>query len=293
MCFMHYTNFQTTATTPTFRDALQASLQNYVIPWEVDDLADLKVGDVASMDGSACLKLCGTVNLLASVNPLATLSSPALPGVSVTGGAAINVSATYQIEGDFQVRIQKVTGAKVRLGFYRKRGSEFSVQVTPTVGVTAGTTNVDFISAILGAISPSPFPTPDQLESAGLTDERQEVVMNALKAGVQRQLALAVETDLHALASNEAAFLYEIDLGKLSQEGRAAVQDALRLNLSALLKTPATLPVGVTEIQNLLTTTNKKGHAFKINILGIYNYASINDLTLKGTILTDERAARS
>ena len=82
----HYKSFQTTSTTPTFAAALEASLQSFVIPLSVDDLASLGVGDVATMEGSCTLKLCGTVNLLAAVNPLASLSTPALPGIAGEGG---------------------------------------------------------------------------------------------------------------------------------------------------------------------------------------------------------------
>ena len=287
VCFTHYNCFETTTTTPTFRAALEASLQDYVIPLGLDDLAVLKVGDIATMEGTGSLQLSGTVNLLTSLNPLASLSSPALPGVQVTAGGAIDIAASYTIEGDFQVRIQKVDDVTVRMGFYRKRGADFTVQVSPSVGVSAGTTNVDFISTVLKTISPSPFPSADELEKAGLTEEKQEVIVSALKSAMQRQLELAVQAELQALSSHEAAFLYEIRLRDLTPEGRAAIQDALQLNLSTLLGTQGTLPTGITEIQNLLATTRTKGHTFKINALGIYNYASINDLTLKGTILTD------
>ena len=288
VCFTHYKCFETTATTPTFKAALEASLQNYVIPFGVDDLAALDVGDVVTMEGNCSLKLSGTVNLLASVNPLASLSSPALPGIQVSAGAAIDIAASYTIEGDFQVRIQKIDDATVRMGFYRRRGSDFTVQVSPSVGVSAGTTNVDFISTVLNAVTPSPFPSADQLEKAGLTKEKQEAIAGALRTAVQRQLELAVQAELQALSSHEAAFLYEISLRDLGPEGRAAIEDALRLNLSTLLGPQGALPRGISEIQSLLTTTRTKGHTLKINILGIYNYASINDLTLKGTILTDE-----
>ena len=287
VCFTHYKCFETTTTTPTFRAALEASLQDYVIPLGVDDLAALDVGDIATVEGTGSLQLSGTVNLLTSVNPLASLSSPALPGIQVAAGAAIDIAASYTIEGDFQVRIQKVDDVTVRMGFYRKRGTDFTVQVSPSVGVSAGTTNLDFISTVLQAVTPSPFPSSDQLEKAGLTKEKQEVVVGALRTAVQRKLELAVQTELQALSSHEAAFLYEIKLRDLGPEGRVAIQDALRLNLSTLLGKQGSLPRGISEIQNLLTTTRTRGHTLKVNILGIYNYASINDLTLKGTILTD------
>jgi len=224
---------------------------------------------------------------LASVNPLASLSSPALPGIQATAGAAIDIAATYTIDGDFQVRVQRVDAVTVRMGFYRKRGADFTVEVSPSIGVSAGTTNVDFISTVLNAVTPSPFPSADQLESAGLTKDKQEAIASALKAAVQRQLELAVLAELQALSTQEAAFLYEIKLRDLGPEGRAALQDALRWNLSTLLGKEGSLPSGISEIQSVLTTTRTRGHSLKVNILGIYNYASINDLTLKGTVLAD------
>ena len=285
--FTHYKRFETTNSTPTFKAALEASLQDYVIPLGVDDLEALDEGDIATLEGTGSLQFSGTVNLLTSVNPLASLSSPALPGIQVTAGAAIDIGASYTIEGDFQVRIQKVGDATVRMGFYRKRGTDFIVKTGPSIGVSAGTTKVDFISAVLKAISPSPLPPADQLEKAGLTKDKQEAIASALRAAVQRQLELAVEAELQALSSDEAAFLYEISLHDLGPDGRAAIQDALRLNLSTVLGSEGSLPRGISEIQSVLTTTRTRGHTLKVNILGIYNYASINDLTLKGTLLTD------
>jgi len=287
VCFTHYKCFETTTSTPTFRAALEASLQDYVIPLGVDDIDALDVGDIVTLEGTGSLQFSGTFNLLTSVNPLASLSSPALPGIQVSAGAAIDIAASYTVEGGFQVRIQKVDDATVRMGFYRKRGTDFTVQVSPSIGVSAGTTNVEFISSVLKAISPSPLPSADQLEKEGLTKDRQEAITSALRAAVQRQLELAVAAELQALSSDEAAFLYEISLRNLGPDGRAAIQDALRLNLSTLLGPEGSLPRGISEIESLLTTTHTKGHTLKVNILGIYNYASIDDLILKGTILTD------
>jgi len=288
VCVSHYQSFAATTTAPTFSAALQASLQNYLIPLSLDDLSALGVGDVALIEGTGSLQLSGTVNLLTSVNPLVSVSSAALPGtIQIQEGATIDIAASYTIKGIFQIRIQKVDAGTVRIGFYRMRGADFAVQVTPSVGMTAGTTNTDFISAVLGAIGPDPFPSADQLEKAGLSEEKQEVMVGALHAAIQRSLELSIQGELHALSSQEAAFLYEISLKDLGADGRAAIQSALRLNLSALSDSSQSLPRGIREIQSLLTTTRTKGCSLKINVLGIYNYGSINDLTLKGTVLTD------
>jgi len=140
---------------------------------------------------------------------------------------------------------------------------------------------------VLGAIGPSPFPSADQLKQAGLSEEKQEAIVSALKAAIQRRIELSIQEELHALASEEAAFLYEVALNDLGPDGRTALQDGLRLNLSTLSEAAQSLPRGITEVQNVLTSTRKKGRALKINLLGVYNYTSISDLTLKGTVLTD------
>jgi hypothetical protein len=288
VCLSHYKSFATTSTAPTFKAALQASLQNYVIPLGPDDFAAMGTGDVALIEGSGSLQLSGTLNLLTSVNPLVSVSSPALPAtLSIKEGASVDVTACFTIKGDLQIRIQKVDAGTIRMGIYRKRGVESTVEVDSSVGVTAGTTKVDFISAVLGAIGPSPFPSPDEMEKAGLSEEKQDAVVGALKAAIQRNLALSLQAELQALASQAAAFLYEVSLNDLGLDGRTAIQDALRLNLSTLSQSAQSLPRGIRELQSLLTTARKKGQTLKLNILGVYNYASINDLALKGTVLTD------
>jgi hypothetical protein len=285
---LHYRSFATTATTPAFRDALLESLQNYIIPISPDDLGALGIGDVATLEGTGSLQLSGQVNLLTSVNPLATVSTAALPvTLKIQECAKIDVTASYTITGKFQIRIQKIDAQTVRMGFYRMRGTDFSVQVEPAVGITAGIGSENFISAVLGAIGPSPFPPGSQLKQAGLTEEKQELIVSALKAGIQRRLELSIIEELHAKSSQEAAFLYEINLNELGTDGRAAIQDALNLNLSSLWKSPESFPRGIREIQNILTTIRTHGHTLKINVLGMYNYTSANDLALKGKVLTD------
>jgi hypothetical protein len=288
VCVSHYQSFATTDTTPTFKAALRASLQNYVIPLSPDDLASLGIGGVAIIEGAGSLQLSGTVNLLTSVNPLVSLSAAPLPTtLQIQEGAEVDVSASCTITGDFQIRVQKVDAGTVHLGFCRRRDTDFTVQVESAIGVTAGTASTDYISAVLGAVGPSPFPSAQDLKNSGLTEEKQAAIVGALKAAIQRRLELSVLEGLHTDSSQEAAFLYEISLNDLAPDGRAAIQEALKLNLSSLGQFSASLPRGIREIKNILTTTRTKGHSLKINVLGLYNYASSADLTLQGTVLTD------
>ena len=88
---------------------------------------------------------------------------------------------------------------------------------------------------------------------------KQDAVVGALKAAIQRSLAVSVQVELQALASQAAAFLYEVSLNDLGPAGRNAIHVALRLNLSVLSQSAQSLPRGIREVQSLLTTTRKKG----------------------------------
>ncbi len=288
VCLTHYKRFETTAGTPTLRTALAASLNNYTIPADFHDLDSLAAGDIATVVCTGKLQFSGSIGLSTSVNPLASLSSSVVSQmIQVKAGAAIDVGASFAVDGEFEIRIQKLDARTVRIGIYRKRGVDFKVQVDPAAGISAGLGGRDFISALFNAISPQPFPSAADFESAGLTAEKSDAIASALKTAVQRRLEIAVEGELQALSSHETAFLYEIALDALEPEGQSAVTDALRLNLSGLVHPDGSLPRGVREIHSLLTTAREKAYTLKFNFLGIYNYASVNDLALKGTVLTD------
>ena len=66
VCLAHYQPFLTTATMPTFKAALQACLQDYVMPFAPDDLDAMGVGNIAIIEGTGCLQVSGTLNLLTS-----------------------------------------------------------------------------------------------------------------------------------------------------------------------------------------------------------------------------------
>lgn len=288
LCLTHYKLFQTAASTPTFVSALQESLEDYMIPAGIDDLAAMGVADIATVEGAGTLQFSGSINLLSAVNPLVSVSTGVLPGaINVKEGASVDVGASYAITGEFQIRVQKIGPGTVRLGIYKKRGADFQVQVTSAIGVSAGMGKVDFVSAVLGAISPAPFPSASEYEQMGLSDEKVDAIAGALKTAVQRRLELALESELYAGSSQGAAFLYEIDLSNLDPDGRAAVQQALKLDFSALAQPARSLPRGVREIQSVFTTIRDQGQTLRINLLGIYNYASVYDLSLQGSVFTD------
>jgi hypothetical protein len=83
--------------------------------------------------------------------------------------------------------------------------------------------------------------------------------------------------------SHSAAFLYEFDLGALDTSGKSALAAALRGDLSALTGDP--LPAGVHMVRSISTDLQKTSITWKVNLLGIYNYISVAELTREGTVL--------
>ena len=282
----NYKPFTTTSSEPKFVEALRETLSEYCIPAQVSDMETLASGTIATLGGTGKLKFSATANLLSSINPLATLSAPVLPvSLQVTEGASVEVGASFELSGGYQVRVQKLNQRTVRLGYYTEHGSEFRVGVAAKLDVSAGVGSFDVVSDLLGLISSDPKADVDELKRAGLNEDQIEAIANAIKAAIERKLELAVYGELALASQKESAFLYEIDLNALDTAGRQAVNAALRGDLTALLEGENSLPKGVRLVHTIFTAIRKSKHRLKINLLGIYNYISVSRLTLQGAIL--------
>ena len=79
-------------------------------------------------------------------------------------------------------------------------------------------------------------------------------------------------------------FRSEFDLSALDQAGTAALTAALQGDLSSL---GGALPAGISLVRNVVSELHESGVAWKINLLGIYNYISISELVRQGSVLFD------
>ena len=131
---------------PLFVDALKESIASFSLPGDLEDVAKLPVGSVVAVEGNGNIKISGNVDLLSVVNPLAVVSLPdPLGEVKVSSGNAIKVGGSFEITGSYQLRVQKTGKDKVRLGYYKKHGTEFVVKASASAGVTARVGNFDLI----------------------------------------------------------------------------------------------------------------------------------------------------
>lgn len=266
-------------------DALQETVAAIVIPAQSDDLNALEEGQVVSVDVDGKLKLSGNANLLAITNPLATVSLPApLPALSVTAGGSATIGVVLTVETGYQVVAWKLDSGAVRLRWDFKRTDGISVDAKVSEGISAGIGTTDLFSTVIGIISANPKADLDELARAGVPQEQSEAIQSALKAAVSRKLEIALSAEISADHSSSTAFLFEIDPGKLNDQSRAALDQALGGDLTALNR--AALP-GITAVHSIWEEVSKRGLDLDVNLLGIVNFGSISKLALSGKVLTE------
>jgi hypothetical protein len=271
---------------PSLIRALEETIKGFVILGDVEDLAGMSDGTVATIEGNGSLKFSGGVELLGIVNPLASVGLPGPIGdLQIASGNSIKVNATFEIAGGYQIRAHKFAKNKVRLGYYRNRETEFTLKVAAKSGISAGLGEFDLLGRTLQAISKNPKVDKELLQAGGLAPAPIAQIEKTLEAAIARKLELAMSAELSAAGATEAAFLYEIEFDKLSAEGRRALHLALDGDLSELVGREASMPAGIKLVRSIFTETRKKKHTLKLNLLGIYNFISVGSLILKGSVM--------
>ncbi len=273
---------------PKFVDALKESIAGFSIPGDLEDLKKMPGGSVAVVEGNGNIKLSGNLDILSVVNPLAVVSLPnPLGELKISSGNAIKVGASFEITGAYQIRVHKTANDRVRLGYYKKRGTEFSVKASASAGLSASVGDFDVIELVLKAISSDPKVDIETLKQGGLSAAQIEAITKVVEAGISRKLEIALGFEFSSQDTSEAAFLFEFELGRLDEAGRKALHQALDGDLSGLAANKEKLPAGVQFVRSIFTEVQKKRHALKFNLLGIYNSISVSSLALKGKVLFD------
>jgi len=280
-----FTNYRLFPLTDPLVPALRTLIENFVIPGDLEDVEFMPPGSVATVEGTGTLTFSAQANLLSVVNPLATLGTAATSAIlQVQENASVTVGAKYTLTGEYQIRVERLEGRKFRLGYEKKRGVEFDVSVTAQIGIAANLGAFDLIKTVLQAVSPDAVPDKDAFQKAGLTDEQISTLSAALKTGIERSVQFSLGAELDSLDEDSTAFRYEIDPEALDDEGRTAVNEALSGDLTGL---ESSTHSGVTLTQNVFAALQQGKKILRLNLLGIYNYASVSTLFQKGTIIVD------
>jgi hypothetical protein len=279
----NYHKFETQPTAPTILEAVQTTVADFCIPGSPDDLRALPADTIIILEGVGAITFCAKANLFTAANPLATLQLPSpLPTLDVSAGGSVIVAATCSVTWDYQLRIRKLDAGRVSVGFYRKNGSETTVSVNASAGISAGTSTTDLFSSVISAVSKSAAVDSSAIKALGLPDDQLKAIGEAVKNAAQRKLEISLLAALTAGSSQGAAFLYEFDLAGLDAVGNTALAAALHGDLSGL--TGASLPAGVQMVRSIATDLQNTGMTWKVNLLGIYNYISTTELVRQGTV---------
>ena len=272
---------------PTLLDALKSIFSTGIVPANVLDLAAMQDGDIGSVSGSGTLKLSATFDVAQVFNPGASLTLPIkkLGDVKLEAGASLEVGASVGLSGSYQIRVYKLPGGKVRLGYYKMSGSQFEFDVTASVGVSLTAGKTELLEKLMGMLG-TPKTDPVSLVDAGLSDDQIQDLKDAVEASLSRSIAVSLAGNFAVDNSKSTMFEYEFDLGNLGNEGVSALNQALQGDLSALTSHASTdLPQGVRLLVSELDEVRKKTTTWKLNFLGLLNVLSVTELILSGKTL--------
>jgi hypothetical protein len=275
--------FATKPAPPGLGAALAGAIRDFTIPGDAKDLARMKEGAIATVEGRGSLRFSGTANLLAAVNPLAGVEVPVAGEIGVRSGATISVGASFEVAGEYQVRVTRGSQDRVQVGYYKKRGTEFTVSAGAKAGAGATLRDRDVLALVLGAIRRQPSETG---ELAGLSEDQIAALAKIVKTAVDRRLEAAASFELGSLSSKEAAFLFDVELARLDEAGHRALERALGGDLTMLADEEA-LPAGFQLRRSILRRVNERRHAFRVNLLGIFNAISFGQFLLESTATFD------
>jgi hypothetical protein len=275
--------FPSGATEPTLGGAVGRMLSGFVIPASVADLGLLKDGDIATVSGQGSLKVTGGFDVAAPVNPLASVKLPLNAGsIDVKDGLMAGVTASVTLSGGYEIRASGLAGGAVGLRFQKKKGAALRVDFTASASASVAFGGTDLLGGLLGAIGKS---NADPKLLSGLTEEETATFNAALKEGVDHSLQAALDLAIETAEEDEALFEYEIQPGALDAASTAAVNRALRGDLTPL--TVMERPAGVTPRSSVLTRMRSHGITLKVNLLGIVNLISLEKLVTRCEILSD------
>jgi len=285
--FRFYQPFDVAGADPTLAEALAGTLEGAVLPGSLDDLATMPVGSYASVEGNGALRLSGGMELASMTNPLATPGLPVIGSASVTAGASVKVGAEWEARSAFEIRVAKVAGDRVRLSYYRRAGSEISIDATASVGVAATIGKSDAIRKFVSAVSADPEVDLEALINAGLDDRQIEALQKAVAASIDRSVRMAVGMQFSSVRHGEALFSFDIDLRALAAEERTAVEAALRGRLTAITEAAAREEGAIRVVHTGILSRRDRRVAWRINLFGILNVRSVAELLRKGTLSYD------
>ena len=264
---------------PAFKEGLATVLESYSIPGTPEKVRAIPVGIAHTSEAAGKISLGVCYSAPLQLNPFATLGLPFNLALKVEPAATAAIKAAISLDGSFTVRSYRSSSTNLILGVYKKKKTAFTAALSASAGIEADVASVDILSTVLNAVVPSP-----DLGALHLDSAQNCQLSQALGDCVDQSISIAINACCSASVTDEAAVVYELDLtrGDTAQTD-AAIAAALRGDWSHLGSLS-----NAREIRNIVRELHDHNHKLNLNLLGLYNAASISDYLTSSTVLHDE-----
>lgn len=280
---------------PTLGQAAGETISRFVIPATLGDLKLLRPNDICTVSGQGSLCVSGGFQVSAVPNPLASVDLPLNAGeIKVQSGPMAGISASFTINGSYQIRARCTAPGVVELSVYQEHGTTLKTDLSVSAGVAVKLGSADLIQSLLTAIGPKSEEDGMRklLADGGLSKDQIDALNGAIKDGLDHCLRGSLDAALADLTDREAAFRYELRLDELDANASSAVARALKGDLSGLTALEAAangavLAPGVKLMGSVFTTARTARTTLKLNLLGLVNFISVTDLIRKSVVVKD------
>ena len=269
---------------PLLRDACASAFGNFSMATNAAALRSQVANTVNVTELSGSVTVAVALDVPFTLNPLASVNLPFNKTASIVPNVTVELAPSIQISGDFLVRSYKVSESVLRLGVYKKRGTTISVAFTASAGIQGDIGSTD----VLGTLLNKALPGVD-VAAAGITGDNAATLNSVINASLDHSLSAQVNATFSATHTDEAAVLYEIDLGG---GDKAATDDALGSALhgdwTRLEKLSQQTSTNVRRLRNIAVETVDKQRSFTVNLFGFYSAVSVSEYLKSCTVLVDE-----
>jgi hypothetical protein len=269
---------QAAAASESLEQAIAETLDVFTLADSAQAVLAVPDGVIWTSDLSGSIKVGGSWSLPLAVNQL-SLADANLPfnqTIKLSPAATVKVAGDVVLSSGFGVRVHRTGTASIRLGVYRKHGSQLDVSLKVAAGLKAGLDGADLIGAFFNAVAPG-------TGKSVLSPADQTKIQKVLNDSIDRSLSISLNAACAASSSDEAAIVYEIDTTLHQPETAAAIESALHGDWTLL----AALP-NATKLRNLVVDTIERKYSLCVNVLGIFNYRSVEDFLRTLRILHNE-----
>lgn len=288
----YFRKFAVAADKPSVGEALGSVLSDFILPADVSDLDAMQPCDISTVSGNGSFKISGSASISVSPNPLASPNLPVVnQPVTLSATASLDVAASFEVSGAYEIRVRKLAPKSVELGYYRKKGTQWSASVTASVGVSASVEKTDLLAKLIAQLTSKPEADVTRLLQAGLNNDEIKQIQDAIANSFDNSLKASLDFEFSGSNTDEAAFLYTVDTSALDTASSAAIHAGLDGDLSVLTTLEnnddghGVIAPGVTMVRSSFKNVRDRKSTLKLNLLGLLNFSSVFELIQKSEVV--------